>query len=67
MTITLPTDSPRTWQHVIEVALTRGGYIAVAEALHSARPRDLAEVLVLLPADVNIAWEEANDATNKHA
>ena len=58
MTITLPLPLPRDWLHRVEAALTTGNYPAVAEALHSARPRDLAEVWVLLPDDVWISFEE---------
>jgi len=58
MTIILPLPLPRDWLRVIETALTNGRYIAVAEALHSARPRDVAEVLALLPEDVEIRYAE---------
>ncbi len=58
MTITLPLPLPRDWLHQIEAALTIANYIAYAEALHSRHPRDLAEVWVLLPEDVEISFEE---------
>jgi hypothetical protein len=61
MTITLPLPLPRDWLRVIETALTRENYPAVAEALHSARPRDLAEVWVLLPEDVRITFQEVSN------
>ena len=61
MTITLPLPLPRDWLHQIEAALTIANYIAYAEALHSARPRDLAEVWVLLPEDVAIRFDAAGD------
>ncbi len=61
MTITLPLPLPYNWLHLIEAALTMSNHIAVAEALHSARPRDLAEVWVLLPEDVLITFEEVPD------
>ena len=54
MTIFLPLPLPRDWLTLVETALTLGNHIAYAEALHSARPRDLAEVWVLLPEDVTI-------------
>ena len=57
MTITLPLPLPRDWLHEVERALTRAGYIASAEALHSRHPRDLAEVWVLLPEDVEVRFE----------
>ena len=63
MTINLAAVDPRDYIREIERALTRGGYIVVAEALHSAHPRDLAEVLALLPDDVEIKlWEVSNAA-----
>ena len=58
MTIDLSAVDPRHYQHEIERALTRAGYIAVVEALHSAHPRDLMEVWVLLPEDVEIKLQE---------
>jgi hypothetical protein len=61
MTITLPLPLPRDWLRLVETALTRENYPAVAEALHSARPRDLAEVWVLLPEDVVISFEEVSN------
>ncbi len=61
MTITLPFPLPRNWLTLVENALTSKNYPAVAEALHSARPRDLAEVWVLLPDDVLITFEEVRD------
>lgn len=67
MTINLTSVHPREWQREIERALTNGGYIAAAEALHSARPRDIAEVLVMLPDDVQIQIEEVSNATHNHA
>ena len=57
MTITLPLPLPRDWLHQIEAALTIANYAAVAEALHSHHPRDLAEVWVLLPEDVVLRFE----------
>lgn len=61
MTIDLATTEPRDYQREIERALTKAGYVAVAEALHSSRPRDLAEVLAMLPDDVEIKlWEVSN-------
>ena len=57
MTITLPLPLPRDWLHRIEAALTKENYIAYAEALHSKCPRDLAEVWVLLPEDVELRLE----------
>ena len=62
MTITLPLPLPRDWLRIIETALTTSNHIAVAEALHSARPRDLAEVWVLLPEDVQISFDEVAHA-----
>ena len=56
MTITLPLPLPRNWLTLVENALTLENYIAVAEALHSRHPRDLAEVWVLLPEDVEISF-----------
>ena len=56
MTITLPLPLPRDWLHLVEAALTIAHYPAVAEALHSRHPRDLAEVWVLLPEDVEICF-----------
>jgi hypothetical protein len=64
MTIDLATTDPRDYQREIERALTKGGHIAVAEALHGSRPRDLAEVLALLPDDVEIKLWEVADATH---
>jgi len=58
MTITLPLPLPRDWLRIIDAALTNGNHIAVAEALHSARPRDVAEVMALLPDDVLISFQE---------
>ena len=64
MTIYLPFPLPRDYLHTIEAALTKGNYIAYAEALHSARPRDLAEVWCLLPEDVSITLcQEVPNAT----
>ncbi len=60
MTITLPLPLPRDWLRLIETALTNSNHIAYAEALHSARPRDLLEVWVLLPEDVEISFEEVS-------
>jgi hypothetical protein len=65
MTITLPLPLPRDWLRIIDAALTNGNHIAVAEALHSARPRDVAEVFALLPEDVEITFQEASNETNK--
>jgi phage tail protein X len=59
MTITLPLPLPRDWLRLVETALTTGNYPAVAEALHSARPRDLAEVWVLLPEGIEIRLEDS--------
>ena len=68
MTIDLSRIDPRQYQHVIEAALTNGGYIAIAEALHSARPRDLCEIWPLLPEDVEIRlWEVTDADPNDHA
>lgn len=64
MTINLSAVDPRDYQREIERALTKSGHIAVAEALHGAHPRDLAEVLAMLPDDVEIKlWEVSNGAT----
>jgi hypothetical protein len=64
MTITLPLPLPRDWLRIIDAALTNGNYIAVAEALHSAKPqpRDLTEVRGMLPEDVLISFEEVSNA-----
>ena len=63
MTIDLSTVAPRDYLHEIERALTTAGYIAVVEALHSKRARDLNEVWVELPEDVEIKlWEATNGA-----
>ncbi len=67
MTIILPLPLPRNWLTLVETALTRENHIAYAEALHSARPRDLAEVWVLLPEDVEITFEEVSNGTHNHA
>lgn len=67
MTIVLPFPLPRDYLRTIETALANGQYIAYAEALHSARPRDLAEVFVLLPEDVEIIFREDSYATLNHA
>ncbi len=67
MTIDLPFPLPRDWLRTIETELTKGNHIAVAEALHSARPRDLAEVWVLLPDDVSIKLWEVPHGTNNQA
>ena len=64
MTIDLSKTDPRNYQTEIERALCLGGFVAVAEALHSARPRDLCEVWPLLPEDVEIKLWEVSDATN---
>ncbi len=61
MTIDLSNIEPRDWHHAIEAALTRAGYIAVAEALHSKHARDLMEVFVELPDDVKITFGEADE------
>lgn len=58
MTINLATVAPRDYLREIERALTQDGRLAAVAALISARPRDLAEVMVLLPDDVYIRlWE----------
>ena len=69
MTITLPLPLPRDWLHRVEAALTLGGSVAVAEALHSAQPqpRDLTEVRGLLPEDVEISFEEVSSGTYNQA
>jgi hypothetical protein len=63
MTITLPLPLPRDWLRLVETALTRENYPAVAEALHSARPqpRDPDEARALLPDDVRITFQEVPD------
>lgn len=61
MTIDLTKTDPRQYQVEIERALTHAGYIAVAEALHGKRARDLMEVLVELPEGVEIKLWETND------
>ncbi len=63
MTIDLTKTDPRNWLSEVERALTLANFPAVAEALHSAHPRDLAEVFVLLPEDVSIKLWEVSDAT----
>jgi hypothetical protein len=60
MTIDLSRTDPRDYLHEIERCLTIAGYIAVVEALHGKRARDLMEVWVELPEDVEIKlWEVA--------
>lgn len=62
MTIDLSKTDPRDYLTEIKRVLTIKGYIAVAEALHSAHPRDLCEVWVMLPEDVEIKLWEVSDA-----
>ena len=66
MTIDLSHTDPRNYMAEIEKALTLAGYPAVAEALHSKHARDLMEVWVLLPDDVEIKLypEGINAETN---
>jgi hypothetical protein len=62
MLIDLSLVAPRNYQAEIERALTRAGFVAVAEALHSARPRDLIEIWPLLPEEVSIKLQEVPHA-----
>lgn len=64
MTINLVTVDPRNYLQEIERQLIEHGYSAVAQALRNARPRDLAEVFVLLPDDVAIKLWEASHASD---
>ncbi len=63
-TINLATIDPRDYLHEIERQLIEHGYSAVAQAMRAALPRDLMEMFVLLPDDVEIKlWEATNGAT----
>jgi len=64
MTITLPLPLPRDWLRIIDAALTNGNHIAVAEALHSARPQPRDPSEVILPADIVINYVEVTDANH---
>ena len=58
MTINLADTEPRDYLCEIERQLTQHGRALLADQIHAARPRDLAELFVLLPDDVGIQlWE----------
>lgn len=63
MTIDLTKTDPRAYLAEIERALVQSGMTAAASLLHTAHPRDLTEVFVLLPEDVSIKLWEVSDGT----
>jgi hypothetical protein len=60
MTINLSQTDPRDYLRDIERALCTAGRLAAVAAIHSGRPRDLAELLILLPDDVELRLWEAS-------
>ncbi len=65
MTINLVAIDPRNYLHEVERQLIAAGFVAVAQALRNALPRDLMEVFVMLPDDVEIKLWEASNGTNE--
>ena len=61
LTIDLSQTAPRDYQRTIEAALNRAGRADVIDRIRARNPRDMVEVLIMLPDDVLVRFWRTDD------